>query len=68
MCKDPNCEFCIECQHCHHKADEHMAGDIESCICYVCQKEGLDNCKEFCGFCRGKCKGEHYISPATIGY
>jgi co-chaperonin GroES (HSP10) len=23
---------------------------------------------DWCGFCRGLCKGEHYISPSTIGY
>jgi hypothetical protein len=23
---------------------------------------------KFCGFCQGKCTGNHYISPSTDGY
>ena len=23
---------------------------------------------EFCGFCRGRCSNNHYVSPSTIGY
>lgn len=42
MCKDPNCIFCIECPHCGHMADEHMAGDFDAGICFMCQKENKE--------------------------
>lgn len=31
------------------------------------EEKYLDN-NHYCGFCRSKCKGNHYVSPATKGY
>lgn len=39
-----NCEFCEKCPYCGHRADEHMAGDFECGICYMCEKEGKYDC------------------------
>lgn len=41
-----DCEFCEKCPTCGHRADEHMAGDFEAGICYMCQKNGIDDCRE----------------------
>jgi len=46
MCDDPNCPYCEKCPHCGHMADEHMAGDFEAGICFICQRDGIDNCHE----------------------
>ncbi len=32
-----NCEFCIKCDTCGHKADEHLAGEGQ---CYLCNCSG----------------------------
>ena len=39
MCDCPCCE---KCPRCGHKADEHMAGDFEAGICFMCQREGRE--------------------------
>lgn len=43
---DCNCEFCEKCPNCGHKADEHMAGDFNAGICFICQKLGAEHCSD----------------------
>lgn len=37
--------------------------------CTDCNANNMNTASDkYCGFCQGKCKGEHYISASTNGY
>lgn len=57
-------KFCSNCK----KVTSHFHSP-EVLVCENCSHfESKDGVFLFCGFCRGKCKGNHYISPSTEGY